>query len=217
VEITRGKTMKRIYSTGICVSILVLSQLFVYPMARAEKSVPASQKETTQKGAAVTPDPGSYIIGPGDVLDIMVWKEDDLNREVMVRLDGKITFPLLDDIVAAGRTPLQLKEIIQKKLAGFIESPFVTVSLKGSGSQKFYILGEVVHTGEYPLVKKLTVLQAFALAGGFTEWASKKEILLIREENGKKKTIRINYKEIASGKDLDKDIPIQANDTIVVP
>ncbi len=209
--------MKRIVSMGLCVSMLVLSQLFLYSIAHAKQSVPAPKKETTQKRVAVTPDPHAYIIGPGDVLDIMVWKEDDLNREVMVRLDGKITFPLLDDIVAAGRTPLQLKEIIQKKLAGFIDSPFVTVSLKGSGSQKFYILGEVVHTGEYPLVKKLTVLQAFALAGGFTEWASKKEILLIREENGKKKTIRINYKKIASGEDLDKDIQIQANDTIVVP
>lgn len=166
---------------------------------------------------AVSSESPSYIIGSGDVLEIMTWKEEDLTRQVVVRLDGKITFPMLDDIQAAGKTTLQLKQVIQEKLGGFVDSPFVTVTLLESGSQKFYILGEVINTGEYPLSKELTVLQAFALAGGFTEWASKKEILLFREANGVKKTILINYKDLVKDRDFSKNVRIMANDTIIVP
>ena len=159
----------------------------------------------------------SYIIGSGDVLEVMTWKEQDLTREVVVRLDGNITFPLLDDIQAAGRTPLQLKEDIQNRLDEFVEAPFVTITVRQSESQKFYILGEVVQTGEYSIAKNLTVLQAFALAGGFTEWASKREILLFREENGTQKTIRINYRDLVNKGDFTSNVRIQANDTIIVP
>ena len=159
-----------------------------------------------------------YIIGSGDILEITTWKEEDFSREsIFVRIDGKITFPLLDDIQAAGFTPIELKKTIETSLKDYVESPAVTVTVRGTGSKRFYILGEVVRTGEYELVKNLTVLQAFALAGGFTEWASKKEIILFRREGGKDKIIRINYKEIVKGKDFSKNIPIRADDTIIVP
>jgi len=160
----------------------------------------------------------SYKIGSGDILEITTWKEPDFSREeVLVRIDGKITFPLLGDIQASGRTPLQLKKNIETGLKDFVESPVVTVTVRNSESQKFYILGEVVNTGEYNLIKDLTVLQAFALAGGFTEWASKKEIILMRYEDGKDKIYRINYKDIMKGKDFSQNIHIKANDTIIVP
>ena len=159
-----------------------------------------------------------YTIGAGDVLSITTWKEEDFSlEEVLVRLDGKISFPLLDDIQAAGLTPVQLKKEIAKRLADYVEAPNVTVHVRDPRSLKFYVLGEVMETGEYPMVKKLTVLQAFALAGGFTEWAQKDEIILIRRENGQDKIIRINYKKIVKGKDLDKNLLIQADDTIIVP
>jgi polysaccharide biosynthesis/export protein len=158
-----------------------------------------------------------YKIGAGDELNINVWKETDLNLEsARVRIDGKVTFPLLGDLQAAGLTPMALKEKIEIELSKFVESPTVTVTLLNSGSQRFYILGEVATTGEYPIIKNLTVMQAFALAGGFTEWASKKEILLLRNENNKKITIKIDYRDIVKG-DFSKNIPIQADDTIVVP
>ena len=161
---------------------------------------------------------GAYIIGAGDILEITTWKEEDFSREeILVRLDGRITFPLLDDIAAQGHTPLQVKEDIQKKLGEYIETPIVTVTVRASASKKFYILGEVMATGEYPLVKDLTVLQAFALAGGFTEWASKKEIILFRHEDGQEKIYRVNYKDIIKGKDFSQNIKIQADDTIIVP
>lgn len=161
---------------------------------------------------------GSYRIGSGDVLEIVTWKEPDFSREaVLVRTDGYISFPLLNDVRAAGLTPTDLKKSLEASLKAYVSNPEVTVTVVESGSQRFYILGEVEETGEYPLAKHLTVLQAFALAGGFTEWASKDEILLLRKENGKNVTIRVDYKEIADGKNLDQNVPIKADDTIIVP
>ena len=160
----------------------------------------------------------TYFIGSGDILEITTWKEEDFSREeILVRLDGMITFPLINDIQAKGQTPMQVKQDIEEKLKDYVENPVVTVTVRSSGSKRFYILGEVANTGEYPLVKGLTVLQAFALAGGFTEWASKKEIILMRNEDGKEKIYRVNYKDLIKGKDFSQNIKIQPDDTIIVP
>jgi polysaccharide export outer membrane protein len=159
----------------------------------------------------------SYRIGAGDVLKIGVWKEPDISLEAsMVRTDGQITFPLLDDIQASGFTTMELKAVIEKRLSEFVESPQVTVTLINPGSQRYYILGEVNSTGEYPIIKNLTILQAFAIAKGFTEWASKKEIILFRHEGEKERIIRVNYKDIVKG-DFSNNISIKADDTIIVP
>jgi polysaccharide biosynthesis/export protein len=204
--------MKKNCLIGFCVVLLSLISASLFSAATAAESTSPAKEETP-----LVADPGGYKIGIADVLEVLVWKEPDLTRTVDVRLDGRITFPLLDDIQAAGLTTFQLKNIIQKKLGEFVDSPSVTITLKASGSQKFYILGEVAKTGEYTLVKDLTVLQAFALAGGFTEWASKKEILLLRNENNSYKAFIVNYKDIANNKDISSNIPIRANDTIIVP
>jgi len=158
-----------------------------------------------------------YKIGVGDILRINTWKEPDLSLEAaMVRSDGMITFPLLDDIKAQGSTTMELKTKIEKMLKEYVEAPNVRITLANPVSQRFYILGEVMNTGEYPITKKLTVMQAFALAGGFTEWASKNKILLIRRSEGQKITITIRYKDILKG-DFSKDIALKADDTIIVP
>ena len=175
----------------------------------------ASQSTQTWSARASQKD---YIIGSGDILGIVTWKEPDFTREeILVRLDGKITFPLLNDVQAAGLTTLELKRVIEEGLKAYVSNPVVTVSVNSPFSKKFYVLGEVIRTGEYPLVKHLTVLQAFALAGGFTEWASKKEIILLRHEDGKDKIYRINYKDITKGKDLSQNLKLKADDTIIVP
>jgi len=159
----------------------------------------------------------TYIIGAGDVLNIMTWKEPDFSLEgVMVRRDGKLTVPLINDVMAAGLTTIELKTILEQKLLQYLDTPFVTVAVVEPVSQKFYILGEVTNTGEYPLVKNLTVMQAFAVAGGFTEWASKKEIILCRKEGDREKIIKINYKNILKG-DFSNNISLKADDTIIVP
>lgn len=187
----------------IVIPLMVLIVMFM--------SVPAfSQQDKT--GA------NEYRIGVGDVLEIVTWKEPDFSRvNIIVRLDGKISFPLLDDIQASGKTPKQLKMIIESRLKEYVASPSVTVTVSNAASQRFYILGEVANTGEYPLVKELSVLQAFALAGGFTEWASKKEIILVRKEGGKDNVIQINYRDILKNKDFSQNVTIRANDTIIVP
>ncbi|WP_246294035.1 polysaccharide biosynthesis/export family protein [Desulfobacter latus] len=168
-------------------------------------------------GSAGVSTDRDYKIGVGDVLQVTTWKEEDLTFEkVFVRNDGKITIPLLDDIQAEGRTTMQLKKAIETGLAEFVEAPTVTVTLANPGSQKYYILGEVVGVGEYPLIKKLTVVQAFALAKGFTEWASKDEIILFRKENGKEQMIKIDYDDITDG-ELGNDIQLKADDIIIVP
>ncbi len=184
------------------VSVVLLAQLFVSPSIAQDSNSKAKV----------------YAIGVGDILEIVTWKEPDFSREeIIVRLDGKISFPLLDDIVAEGLTPPALKKKIEERLKEFVASPSVTVTVKNAASQRFYILGEVVNTGVYPIVKELTVLQAFALAGGFTEWASKKEIILFRRENGKEKVIRINYKDIVKNKSFTQNVVVKTDDTIIVP
>ena len=163
-------------------------------------------------------DKRDYIIGSGDILEITTWKEPDFSVEmVLVRIDGKITFPLLNDIKAEGLSPMHLKVILEDSLKAYVDSPAVTVTIQSPNSKRFYILGEVIRTGEYPLVKNLTVLQAFALAGGFTEWASKKEIILFRREKGKEKILRVNYRNIVKGEDFSQNVIIKADDTIIVP
>lgn len=160
----------------------------------------------------------AYTIGAGDVLRIVTWKEADFSLEtVLVRTDGKISFPLLNDVQAAGLTPMMLKDVLERGLKNYVASPVITVAVVNAGSQKFYVLGEVVRTGEYPIVKDLSVLQAFALAGGFTQWAAKDEILLIRREAGQKKVYKIDYKDMAKGRNLEQDLLIKADDTIIVP
>lgn len=189
-------------SAVIAFPIIILLLLFVYPATAQEAKTPLPE----------------YKIGVGDTLEIVTWKEPDFSREeIIVRLDGFISFPLLDDVKAAGLTPIQLKKRIEAGLKEFVASPSVTVTIRTQGSQSFYILGEVVNTGVYPIVKELTVLQAFALAGGFTEWASKKEIILFRRLNGKEKVIRINYKDIVKGRNFSQNVLIKTDDTIIVP
>ena len=169
----------------------------------------------TNTFSAERPD---YVIGNGDVLDIVTWKEPDFSREeLIVRIDGKISFPLLDDVQAAGMTTTQLKRDIEKRLENYVSKPSVTVTVRNPNSKRFYVLGEVIHTGEYPITKDLTVLQAFAIAGGFTEWASKKEIILFRKQHNKDTVIRINYKDILKGNDFTQNVKILPDDTIIVP
>ena len=194
-------------------SILLSLTLGVGQLAAADKKS-ADAKQTWS--AKTSRD--DYHIGSGDILEIVTWKEPDFSREeVLVRLDGKLTFPLLNDIQAAGQTPLELKRVIEEGLKTYVSNPVVTVNVRNPLSKQFYILGEVVNTGQYPLAKHLTVLQAFALAGGFTEWASKKEIILLRHEEGQDKIYIINYKNIVKGNDLSQNLKLKADDTIIVP
>ena len=160
---------------------------------------------------------GDYLIGKGDVLELHVWKEPDLSREASVRIDGMISLPLLGDLRAAGRTPMELEGALEARLGKFIEEPEVTVMIRSQGSKKYYMIGEIAQTGEFDLVKDLTALQAIAKAGGFTEWADKDEIILLRREKGGEKRILIDYNAIVEGKNPEQNVLLKADDTLIVP
>lgn len=161
-------------------------------------------------------DHGDYKIGKSDVLEINVWKEEGLTRTLSVRKDGKISLPLVDDVQAAGRTPMELKEVITQEMSQYIESPSVTVIVQDQTSQQFYVIGEIAGTGAYPLTKDMSLIQGITLAGGFTEWADKDDILLLRNEDGERQRMHIDYYEIVSGEGKEQNVMLQADDTIIV-
>ena len=145
-------------------------------------------------------EPPDYLIGPNDILNIHVWREPELTRDVTVTPDGRITFPLIGKIMAQGKTVTELKEIITKKLKNFVTAPEVTVIVNESRSRKIYVIGQVNAPGPYPLAPDMTVLQALSTAGGFTQWADRKNILVVRRQGEKEIQLHFNYKEYVSRK-----------------
>ena len=158
-----------------------------------------------------------YLIGPNDILNIHVWREPELTRDVTVTPDGRITFPLIGNIMAQGKTVTELKEIIAEKLKNFVTAPEVTVIVNESRSRIIYVIGQVNTPGPYPLAPSMTVLQALSAAGGFSEWADTKNIMIVRRQDGKDIQLRFNHKKFISGKDLKQNILLKPNDTVVVP
>jgi polysaccharide export outer membrane protein len=175
---------------------------------------PATGGTGAPSAAAKSTDP-NYVIGPQDVLDISVWKEEQLTKTVPVRPDGKISMPLLNDVQAAGLTPTQLAGQITESLKKFVTDPQVTIIVREINSQRVYMLGEVARAGAYPLLPNMTVLQALSSAGGFTQFANVKKIYVLRVENGKQQKFPFNYKHALESPD--ENILLKAGDTIVVP
>lgn len=159
----------------------------------------------------------SYRIGPGDILNISVWKEEGMQQEVLVKPDGGITFPLAGDLQASGQTTQELTEVLKQKLKRYIPDPVVTVSVLQSVSNKIYVVGKVNRPGEYKATHYMDVLQALSLAGGLTPYAESDEIKVIRRNNGDKKVFEFDYDEVISGENLEMNIILKAGDTIAVP
>jgi polysaccharide export outer membrane protein len=204
--------MKKLGTIGLVgLAILLISIQMAYP--QSEKEV--LQKKQAQ--AEIAADSDRYIIGSEDILYIHVWKEEQFSRTIPVRIDGKITLPLMDEIQATGLTPLQLKESLTQKLKEFVENPMVTVIVMEANSFQVYISGEIRKPGAYRLKTETSLLQFIPLAGGFTEWANQKKILIIRKEDGKEKRITVNYKKIVKGEDPKSNIVLKAGDTIIAP
>ena len=162
---------------------------------------------------------GDYKIGPEDVIEVIVWRNADLTKTVTVRPDGKISLPLIGDVMALRLTPAQLTKEIQNRLKEFKENPNVSVVVQQVNSYGVFVLGEVVHPGKYQLKTYTTVLQAVSLAGGFTPYASKNKMFVLRKIPEKDTEIRIpiDYKEIVSGEDSNHNTVLIPGDTLVVP
>jgi polysaccharide export outer membrane protein len=193
-------------------AMLSQTQQAVTTASKSENSNSAKSTDEVQ-ASNVAPD---YVIGADDTLHISVWKEPDLTETLPVRPDGKISMPLLNDITAAGLTPLQLRDTITERLKKYIADPRVTVVVTGMNSRRVFATGEVAHTGPMTLLPHMTMLQALAQAG-FTQFANPKAIYLLRNENGKQQKLPFNYKEVVKGNHPEQNIELRPGDTIVVP
>ncbi len=168
--------------------------------------------------ANVPPPPPDYVIGPDDVLQVLFWREKDNSAEVVVRPDGMISLPMLNDVQAGGLTPEELrKKVVAESMKFFKDEPDVSVIVKTINSRRVFITGQVGKPGAYPLGAPTTVLQLIAMAGGLGEWASGKNIIVMRVENGKEVPIKFNYKEVVAGKNLKQNILLKPGDTVIVP
>jgi polysaccharide export outer membrane protein len=186
------------------------------PTVDVAKAQPSSPDTATQRVAPVKPD--SYIIGAEDVLSITVWKEPEMSHQVPVRPDGMISLPLLGDIKAAGLTPLQLQDQLTNDMKKYISDPQVTVIVNQVNSLNFNVVGEVLKPGYYPLTRRMTILDAIAISGGFRDFAKIKKIYVLRTQaDGKQVRIPFNYKNVIKGKDPQQNIELQPHDTLVVP
>jgi polysaccharide export outer membrane protein len=205
------------HPVGLGLLLIVLSGSLLGqapPPGQANRGTPTA----AATASSTQPADGSFIIGNDDVLAISVWKEPDLSRSIQVRSDGKISLPLVGEVQAAGRTPVQLELDITAKLQNYIAKPEVTVMVSQINSKKFNILGQVTKPGSYSLALAPTVMDAIATAGGLRDFAKQKTIYVLRQNpSGGEFRIPFNYKEFIKGKNLNQNVKLEPHDTIVVP
>jgi polysaccharide export outer membrane protein len=200
-------------------AVLLCAMLVAAGIVAQSSDPPKAADNKTDKPPETAQETGAasdYVIGADDVLHISVWKEPDLSEQLPVRPDGKISMPLLNDVMAAGLTPLQLKDLITERLKKYMADPRVTVVVLAMNSRRVFVTGEVVHSGPITLLPHMTVLQALAQAG-FTQFANIKGIYLLRTENGKQEKLPFNYKDVVKGNHPEQNILLKPGDTLVVP
>jgi polysaccharide export outer membrane protein len=202
----------RLYSWIVLVAVLAAGSKLA--VAQAD----ATQPQDPPPAETATAHNNTFVIGNDDKLDVNVWKDKELTRMVQVRPDGKISMPLIGELQAAGRTPLQLEDDISDKLKKYMSAPDVTVIVEQINSQKFNILGRVAKPGSYPLTTTTTVLDAIAEAGGFQDFAKQKGIYILRPKpGGGEARLRFNYKDVIKGKHTEENVKLEPRDTVVVP
>lgn len=197
--------MEKAYQILLIIIILILKP-FIIPEAFSQE-VDGNPEVTNQ----ITQS--DYLIGPEDVLEITVWKNAELSRVVIVRPDGRISLPLIGDVQASGRSPDELRKAIVKKLQEYQETVVVSVIVQAVNSYRIFMLGEIRAPGPYTLKRKTSILQVISIAGGFTAFASKNNIILIREGE----RIKVRFDDLVKGGDNDADLVLKPGDTIFVP
>lgn len=175
-------------------------------------------------GLLLLPEPGhaqagggSYRIGPEDLLEISVWREESLHREVLVRPDGGISFPLAGDVHVAGKTPQEVQYEITQRIRKYIPEAVVNVSVKEVSGYRIFVVGKVNNPGQFVVGRYVDVLQALTLAGGLTPYANESAIKVLRNEGGKQKVYPFEYSDVKDGRALEQNILLQSGDTVVVP
>jgi polysaccharide export outer membrane protein len=216
ITIHGEKMKKHVAITFLVLLSFLCSSVYLIGTSNSASSAWAQSPEE-ERGAPSAQVPKSYVIGLGDVLEVFVWRNEQLSRELAVRPDGKISLPLIQDIQAEGLTVLELKDEITSMFEKHINNPRVTVLVRQINSYKVSILGRVMRPGVYPITGSTTLLEAISMAGGFTEWADKEKIAVITHHGGQKAKITLNYKKIASGEDPGQNVTLNRGDTIIVP
>ena len=194
--------MKRFLLTAF----IVFSALF-------PQALPAQDKPA----ADILPPGGDYIIGPGDVLFVSVWKDQAMTQTVPVRPDGKISFPLIGEIQAGGRSVAQVKEEMEGKISRYVPDPVLTIGIHEIRSLLIYVIGRVNSPGRFAVYSRVDVLQALAMAGGCNPFADTKNIRVFRKAGNRTLIMHFNYNDVSTGKDLDQNILLERGDVIVVP
>jgi polysaccharide export outer membrane protein len=203
-------------SAGFLLSVLTAVCSIALPSLALQTST--AEASIADASSATKPHDAAYRIGSSDVLAITVWKEPEVSRSIPVRPDGKISLPLVGELQAAGRTPLQLEQDISGKLKAYITNPDVNVMVQQINSEKFNVLGRVAHSGSYPLSTDTTVLDAIATAGGFLDFAKETGVYVLRSTpGGGQKRLAFNYKDVIKGKHPEQNIKLEPGDTVVVP
>jgi polysaccharide export outer membrane protein len=187
--------------------------LFALALAIGSVSAAPPARPDPLPAAQVPPD---YRVGPGDVLEISVWKEEELNKQALVRPDGGITFPLIGEIPAGGRTVDQIKREVVRRLADYVSDPEVSVALV-TINQKIYVVGKVNKPGEFVTPDRVSVMQALSMAGGLTPFADNDDIVIIRHIGGRETVLPFDYDAVANGNGLEQNIWLQRGDVVVVP
>jgi polysaccharide biosynthesis/export protein len=193
-----------------------LALMFSTTVRAQQTARPLQAAAPAANGAAAALPPG-YMIGAGDVLSIVFWRDKDMSADVTVRPDGKISIPLINDIVAAGSTPEELRARLTAAAGKLVTDPDVTVVVKEIRSRNVYITGQVVKPSTYPMNGDITVLQLIAVAGGLQDWAKSKDIVILRTEDGKPRSFKFNYKDVIEQKRPADNIALKPGDTVVVP
>jgi len=206
-----GEAMKRTIAIWISLAFVLASM----PALAAQDSNQSKDPKPTSEPVPASQAGPSYVIGPDDTLYISVWKEPDLTETLPVRADGMISMPLLNDVQAAGLTPMQLGSALTEKLKKYVSDPHVTIVVTQMNSQRVYVTGEVLHPGAMNLTPNMTVLQALSSAG-FTQFANTKGIYVLRNENGVDRKLAVNYKKLVKGEG-GQNVALKPGDTIVVP
>ena len=191
------------------------SALLVGTSASAQTSVDTQPASVSSQVAGI--DPSTYRVGAEDVLEISVWREDALKKEALVRPDGGISYPLIGEVQVAGKTVLEIREEIAKRLEKFIPDPAVSVSIFKVGSQRVYVIGKVNKPGDFPVGRHVDVLQALSMAGGLTPFADANDIRVMRREGDRQVVLPFEYGRVVRGQKLEQNIQLHPGDVVVVP
>lgn len=167
--------------------------------------------------AELRPVDASYLVQPGDTLQVAVWKEQELQGEILVRPDGGMSFPLAGEIEAAGHTVEDIRKVLQGRLTKYIPDPVVTVVVKKADGSRIFVVGKVNRPGDFALFRPIDVMQALSLAGGATPYADVNAIRILRRDGAHQEVFHFHYDDVRRGKDLGQNILLHSGDTVVVP